>query len=166
MFNFFKKNNDCADNQGEVKAFLCGKVIPIEEVKDGVFSEKVLGDGLAIIPTSENLCAPYGGVVTVVMEESGHACGMKLDNGMEILLHIGLDTVNMNHEGFEVLVKAGDKVKQGDALIRFDRKKIREAGYRDVTIMVISDMGDVKHISMKYEGEAVVNETTIMSFEK
>lgn len=76
-------------------AFLTGKVIPLKEVNDGVFSEGIMGDGLAILPENDTLYAPCDGEVTVLMDESKHACGLTLDNGMEILLHIGIDTVEM-----------------------------------------------------------------------
>ena len=94
-----------------MKAYLTGKVIPIEEVNDGVFSAKIMGDGIAIIPENEVLTAPADGEITVVMDGSFHAVGMRLDNGVEVLLHIGVDTVGMNGEGFKPYVTVGDKVK-------------------------------------------------------
>lgn len=121
-----------------LSAFVSGKVIPIEEVKDTVFSQKTLGDGLAIEPTDQTLVAPADGEVSLVMEGSCHACGLTLENGMEILLHIGLDTVDMEGDGFQPFVKAGDKVKKGDRLIKFDLKKIEKAGHPATTVMVIT----------------------------
>lgn len=126
----------------ELSAFLSGKVIPIEEVPDQVFAEKVLGDGVAIEPTDNVLVAPADGEITIVNEGTNHACGMKLDNGVEILLHIGLDTVSMGGDGFTPFVKEGDRVKRGDKLIAFDPQKIRAANHPLTTMLVITDDAD------------------------
>lgn len=122
-------------------AFATGRVVPVEEVPDQVFASKALGDGIAVWPQEGRLFAPADGTVSVVMEESLHACGITLDNGMELLFHIGLDTVEMKGSGFEACVKAGDRVHAGDELIRFDREKIKAAGHPDVVIMVVTSMG-------------------------
>lgn len=122
-------------------AFATGRVVPVEEVPDQVFASKALGDGIAVWPQEGRLLAPADGTVSVVMEESLHACGITLDNGMELLFHIGLDTVEMKGSGFEACVKAGDRVHAGDELIRFDREKIKAAGHPDVVIMVVTSMG-------------------------
>ena len=126
----------------ELSAYLSGKVVPITEVPDQVFSQKVLGDGLAIEPTDSVLLAPADGEITVVNEGTYHACGILLDNGAEILLHIGLDTVGMNGEGFTPFVKEGQRVKRGDKLIAFDPEKIKAAGHPCVTILVVTDEAD------------------------
>ena len=128
--------------KAEVKslnAFLSGKAIAITEVPDQVFSQKVLGDGLAIEPTDNTLVAPADGEISVLMEGSNHACGMKLANGMEILMHIGLDTVDMNGDGFTAHIKEGDMVKAGDRLISFDPAKIKAAGHPATTMLVITE---------------------------
>ena len=98
MFSFFKKKQAPAEENKPfvVKAYLSGKVVPIEEVKDEVFSSKALGDGLAIIPSGELICAPCAGTISMVAEGSNHAVGMTLANGAEILIHVGLDTVSLN----------------------------------------------------------------------
>lgn len=123
----------------ELRAFLSGKVIPIEEVPDQVFSSKALGDGVAIEPTDNVLVAPADAEVSVVMEGSFHACGLTLANGIDILLHVGINTVEMNGDGFTSHIKVGDKVKAGDKLITFDLNKISEAGYSATTMMVITE---------------------------
>lgn len=126
--------------EGEnLKAFLTGKAIALSEVNDGVFSSGMMGPGMAILPESSILCAPADGEIAALMEDSRHAVGLKLKNGLELILHIGLDTVNMKGDGFTYLVKEGQQVKAGDGLIQFDREKIRKAGYRDVTICVITN---------------------------
>lgn len=128
-----------ASGKLELSAYLSGKVIPIDQVPDQVFSQKVLGDGLAIEPTDSVLLAPADGEITVVNEGTYHACGILLDNGAEILLHIGLDTVGMNGDGFTPFVKEGQRVKRGDKLISFDQSKIKAAGHPCVTVLVVTD---------------------------
>lgn len=123
----------------ELRAFLSGKVIPIEEVPDQVFSSKALGDGVAIEPIDNVLVAPADAEVSVVMEGNFHACGLTLANGIDILLHVGINTVEMNGDGFTSHIKVGDKVKAGDKLITFDLNKISEAGYSATTMMVITE---------------------------
>lgn len=130
-------------------AYVPGQVIPMEEVPDAVFSSKALGDGIAIEPEDGVLRAPADGKVGVVMDGSFHACGIVLDNEMEVLLHIGLDTVEMKGDGFEALVKMGDTVKAGQELIRFDRDKIKKAGHPDMVIMVITNPGSSRNLSFK-----------------
>lgn len=130
----------------ELKAYVSGRVIPMEEVPDQVFASKALGDGLAIKPEDGVLKAPADGTVAVVMDGSLHACGLVLDNGMEVLLHIGLDTVEMKGDGFKAFVKAGDRVKAGDDLIAFDRDKIRGAGHEDMVILVLTNQGNAGSI--------------------
>ncbi|MCI9297804.1 MAG: PTS system trehalose-specific EIIBC component [Lachnospiraceae bacterium] len=130
----------------ELAAFLSGMAIPLAEVGDGVFSAGVMGDGMAIIPEGDTLYAPADGEVTVLMQESGHALGLKLGNGMELLLHIGIDTVSMNGDGFEYLVREGQKVLMGEPLIRFDRAKIRAACHSDVTVCIVTEEGEAQDI--------------------
>ncbi len=120
-----------------LKAYCHGKVISITEVKDETFANKVMGDGLAIEPTGNTVVAPADGVVSMVAEESGHAVGLTLNNGAEILIHVGLDTVDMKGDGFSVHVKEGQKVQSGDKLITFDAQKIRNAGHEATCVMVL-----------------------------
>ena len=130
----------------ELKAFATGDVIALKEVNDGVFSAGTMGEGFAIIPENETVYAPADATVSLLMQESRHACGLKLANGAEILLHIGIDTVSMNGDGFEYLVKEGQKVSAGTPLIKFDKKKISEAGYVDTIICVITEPGNMENI--------------------
>lgn len=158
------------ENQGQnqssqpltgLTAYVSGMVIPMEEVPDQVFASKALGDGIAIIPEDELLRAPASGTVAVVMEGSLHACGLVLDNGMEVLLHIGLDTVDMKGDGFEAYVKPGDRVNTGDSLIGFDRRKIKEAGHPDMVIMVVTNPGTTGSIEWKSGIHAVSGVDTV-----
>ena len=111
-----------------VKAVVDGKVIAIEDVKDGIFSEKVLGDGVGIIPTNETVLAPAEGEICTVMEASKHAIGVRTTNNSVFLIHVGIETVSMNGEGFEYLVKKGQHVKEGQPILKFDKAKIEAKG--------------------------------------
>lgn len=146
-------------------SFLRGKAISLEEVEDGVFSAGIVGRGLAIWPFDNVVYAPADGEVVALMEDSKHACGLKLDNGMELLLHVGIDTVDMAGDGFEYLVSMGQKVKAGDGLIRFDRDKIQAAGHQDVTICVIPNEGDAQNIQFHTGMDVREKQDVIVTFE-
>ena len=156
----------CVSDASEQKltAFLTGKAISLKEVGDGVFSEGIMGDGMAICPENDTLYAPADATVEVLMPESRHACGLKLANGMEILLHVGIDTVAMNGDGFEYLVEEGQHVSAGTPLIRFDREKIKAAGHPDVTVCIITEEGDAADIQINTGMDAKEKETTIITF--
>lgn len=149
----------------ELKAFATGDVIALKEVNDGVFSAGTMGEGFAIIPENETVYAPADATVSLLMQESRHACGLKLANGAEILLHIGIDTVAMKGDGFEYLVKEGQKVSAGTPLIKFDKKKISEAGYVDTIICVITEPGNMGNIIFVTGIHAIEKETTVAKTE-
>lgn len=145
-------------------AFLTGKAIPLEEVGDGVFSEKIMGDGLAILPENDVLYAPADAVVEAVMPDSKHACGLKMENGMEVLLHIGIDTVTMNGDGFEYLIEKDQRVTAGTPLIKFDRDKIKAAGHPDVTMCIIANEGSAHDIQFYTGAYVTAKETRIAAY--
>ena len=149
----------------ELKAFATGDVIALKEVNDGVFSAGTMGEGCAIIPENETVYAPADATVNLLMQESRHACGLKLANGAQILLHIGIDTVAMKGDGFEYLVKEGQKVSAGTPLIKFDKKKISEAGYVDTIICVITEPGNMGNIIFVTGIHAIEKETTVAKTE-
>lgn len=132
-----------------VKAVVDGTVIPIEDIKDGVFSAKVLGDGVGILPESETVVAPADGEICTVMEGSNHAVGIRVKNNMTYLIHVGIDTVSMNGEGFECLVKVGDRVKAGDKLLTFDKAKIKAKGFNPVVVFVKTEEGNQNPVTFK-----------------
>lgn len=117
---------------------MAGKIIPLSSVNDAVFSNKTLGDGVAIIPLEGKLYAPTDGLIEMVYN-TNHAIGMKTSEGDEILFHIGIDTVNLKGQFFDVAVTAGQKVKQGDLLVRFNREGIKAAGFDDTTMIIITN---------------------------
>lgn len=150
---------------GEIKSVLSGRVIPIEEVEDNVFSQKIMGDGVAVEPEDTVVKAPADATVTVVMKESCHACGLTLANGLELLIHVGIDTVDMNGDGFELFVDEGQKVRAGDPLIQFDPEKIRAAGHPLTTMLIVTGEGDAKNVAMHSGIEAKAAETTVITYE-
>ena len=141
-----------------------GKVIDMSEVKDEMFSQKMMGDGVAVEPTGNLVVAPADAEVTMVMEDSLHAVGLRLANGAEMLIHIGVDTVKLGGKGFKLLVKAGDHVAQGAPLVEFDRATIKEAGYQDTVIMAVTNSGEYplmkKHTGMTAEA----GKTDVLTF--
>ncbi|MDY6051768.1 MAG: glucose PTS transporter subunit IIA [Rothia sp. (in: high G+C Gram-positive bacteria)] len=115
-----------------------GQAIALSETPDPIFAAEKLGKGAAIVPTGNTVVAPAAGKVSVTMP-SGHAVGLKLDNGVELLIHVGIDTVNLNGEGFDVKVKKGQQVAPGDILLTFDPEVIKQAGYSLVTPILVTN---------------------------
>ena len=152
------------ESEHEFKAFLDGEVISLPEVNDGVFSAGIVGEGLAIRPASELLVAPVSAKVTVLMEDSRHAVGLTLSNGVEILLHVGIDTVDMQGEGFEYLVKQGDEVTAGTPLLKFSREKIKAAGHPEVTVCIITNKNGVESFNFRTGMAGKAGETVIASY--
>lgn len=150
-----------AGQSDEFVAFLSGKLIPIEDVPDDMFASKMLGDGVAIEPTDNTVVSPVDGVITLVMDDSLHACGIKIGEDMELLIHIGVDTVAMNGDGFSSYVKAGDTVKAGDKLLGFDSEKIKAAGFIDTTMLVIVENGTGKDVKFLSNIDVKAGETKI-----
>lgn len=122
-----------------VKSPITGRIIPLDQIPDQVFSQGILGEGVGIEPTGTEVLAPGDGTVCSVMEDSKHACGIQLDNGMEVLIHVGMDTVEMAGDGFQLYVQEGDRVRLGDKLITFDPEKIRKAGHPVTTAFVVTE---------------------------
>lgn len=128
-----------------LSAVVTGEVLPLKEVKDPVFSTEMMGKGVAIIPESDQLFAPADGVLTV-MYDSKHAYGIQADSGAEILIHIGIDTVNLAGQFFSTNKKKGERVKKGELLGTFDREAIKKSGYDDTVMLLVTNStayGDV-----------------------
>lgn len=130
MFQFLKKKTDF-----NLYAPVKGKCIDITEVKDKVFASKVIGDGYAVIPEDSVICSPCDGIMTMIFP-SKHAFGIKMKDGKEVLIHIGIDTVQLNGNGFTSLRNINDHVKIGEPIIEFDKINIENQNY-DLTTMVI-----------------------------
>ncbi|RKW44998.1 MAG: PTS trehalose transporter subunit IIBC [Lachnospiraceae bacterium] len=151
------------DIKPEFRAFSDGKVITLKELNDGVFSEGVVGEGLAVIPEGDMVYAPCEATVSLVMADTKHAVGLKLDNGVELILHVGIDTVNMKGEGFEYFVEKGQRIRAGEKLIKFDKEKIKEAGHKDEVVCVITSP-NAKNIKFHTGLLAKANDTVIIEF--
>lgn len=158
-------SNTGASDVKELKSILDGKVIPIEEAPDDVFSQKIMGDGVAIEPANTVVTAPADCDVSVVMADTGHACGLTLPNGVELLIHVGVDTVDMGGDGFKLLVNEGDHVKAGQKLIEFDPEKIKAAGHPCTTMLIMTAEGSAANIRMHSGMDAKAGETTVISWD-
>jgi PTS system sucrose-specific IIC component len=132
----------CAN--GTVLQPVKGNVIPYDQIPDNTFASGVLGVGVGVQPTDEVVVAPFDGEITSVAE-SKHAVGVAA-NDMELLIHVGVDTVAMNGDGFDCLVKEGDQVKAGQPLIRFSREKIKAAGYSDTVAVLLTNSDDLEGV--------------------
>ena len=126
-----------------------GEIVKLEDVEDPVFSTKMMGEGVAILPTDGKVYSPINGEVSVMMD-SNHAVGLVSDNGAEILIHVGIDTVQMNGEGFKTHVQKGDKVQAGDLLIEANLDTIKEHNYDTTTMVIVTNTADY--------GEVIVTE--------
>lgn len=156
MFKFFK-----GKEKGNVLYAPCkGKVVPLTEVPDPTFSEKLLGDGFAVIPTEGKVYASADAEVTMVFDTL-HAITLTSSQGAEILIHIGLDTVTLKGAPFTAHVAAGDKVKKGDLLMDVDLDKIKEAGLNTITPVLICNTDDYEKISLQKEGDVLLDEAVL-----
>lgn len=143
----------------EIAACVKGEMIPLEDVKDPVFSSKTMGDGVAFIPEKGEVTSPVDGTIEVAFP-TGHAIGLKSDNNDEILIHVGINTVELNGECFKLLVKQGERVTRGQKLIEFDLNKIKEKGYDTTTMLLITE---AKNKTLKKENyRNVVNEDKVL----
>ncbi len=125
----------------EIGAPVGGKCVPLSEVKDPVFSQEILGPGVAILPSEGRIVAPCDGTVDT-MFETGHAVSLTSTFGAEILIHVGLDTVNLKGSHYTVHASSGDTVKKGQLLIEFDREAIAAEGYDTITPVIICNGAD------------------------
>ena len=144
-----------------IKSPMNGTVIPLSEVPDAVFSSEMLGKGFGVEPSEGKAYAPVDGEVTTVFDTK-HALGLMSKNGVELLIHIGMDTVKLNGRGFDVKVKAGDQVKAGDLLAEFDMDLIKSEGYPVTTAVVITNTDDCEAIGEVKTG-AVTKDTDILT---
>lgn len=149
MFGFLRKRN----NTIQVVSPVTGQLIHIEDVNDPVFSSKIMGEGFAVIPEEETVVAPVSGVI-VTVAETGHAFGMKTKEGVEILVHIGIDTVNLGGAGFSVLEELGSKVQAGTPVIQYDKEFLNEKKM-DPTVITIITAGCEKAIRLVNAGKTV-----------
>ncbi len=139
MLDFFKKKNS-------LSAICDGSIIDITLVPDRVFSQKILGEGFAVIPISNNFVSPVSGIVSDVAA-TRHAYCITSDDGLEILVHIGIDTVELKGKGFSPLVKSGDSIKQGEPLATVDIDYITKSGYNTTSMIVVTNSDRISNFS-------------------
>lgn len=145
----------------EVASPMKGKVIPLNQVEDAAFSSEVMGKGIAIEPTEGKVVSPVNGVVTTLFKTK-HAIGITSDNGVEILIHVGMDTVKLEGEHFTAHINQGDTVKTGDLLVEFDIAKIKAAGCEVTTPIIITNSGDYAEINPTVKNAIEQKETLLM----
>lgn len=161
-----QSNSESAD-QGDklqVAAPIKGKLIPITEVPDKVFAEKMMGDGFAIAPTEGLVVSPVSGKIINVFPTK-HAIGILAHSGHEILIHIGIDTVKMNGEGFEVFVQEGDEIEQGQKLVTMNLALIKEKASSTITPIVFTNLKENETINLQEKAEVELGETGLVSIE-
>ncbi len=149
--HFREKSKENKENEKAVYSPLAGEVIPLESVNDEAFAEKSMGDGIAIQPSEGKLYAPLSGVVQALFP-TGHAIAITGDNGIGVMLHIGIDTVELEGNGFTPHVKQEDRVEKGQLLITFDIEKIRAKGYEVTTMIVLPESEELGEIKKRESG--------------
>ena len=156
----FKKK----DNKMILGAPVKGKAVPLSEVNDPTFAEEMLGKGMAVIPAEGKIYAPADGEIGMVFDTL-HAVSLVSEEGTEILIHVGLDTVDMKGKGFQLHVSLGEKVEKGAPLITFSPEEIKKAGHMALTILAVTDEAGVKKIHFHTGIHATAGETVIADFE-
>ena len=159
MFGQFKKKTE------EPKVLVAtqnGRSVDITTLPDPVFAEKMLGDGFAVAPSDGIVAAPADGEI-IDVQDSLHAYGIRTDDGLEILVHIGINTVALNGEGFQCHVKVGNRVKAGDVLAEADLGLMKEKGYETYTITLITNMDAVKNLQVEYV-DTIRGETPVLTY--
>ncbi|ENZ04056.1 PTS sugar transporter subunit IIA [Clostridium thermobutyricum] len=161
MFGFFKKNKK--DSELSLIAPATGKIVPISEIPDPVFAQKMAGDGIGIDVTGDTIVAPADGTVSLIFKTK-HAFAMTLNNGIELLVHVGLETVALNGEGFEQLIEQGTTVKAGTPILKIDRELIKSKGCPLVTPVLITNVDATKSLTPIANGDAVAGQTSIIEY--
>ena len=148
----------------ELDSPLAGHAVPLSEVPDPIFAGAKLGEGVAVQPTGTTVYAPADGKVLTV-QKSGHAVGLNLDNGVQLLIHVGIDTVELGGEGFTVHVDKKQRVSAGDKLISFDPEFITARGYNLITPVVVTNSAKCAGVDA-VEGEVTPSDTLLRVFGK
>lgn len=152
---------DVTDENGNmISSPIQGKVIPLDKVNDTAFSTKTMGDGFAVVPSAGKVYAPFDGKVELLFPTK-HALGLKRTDGLELLIHIGFDTVNLKGKGFQSFVKQGDFVKKGTLLMEFDKNELEKMGYDITTAVVVTNSADYSKIDVKKTGAVEGKESVL-----
>ncbi|MFD0965561.1 PTS glucose transporter subunit IIA [Seminibacterium arietis] len=164
---FFDKLFGSKDSKAinvEIYAPISGDIVNIEDVPDVVFSEKIVGDGVAIRPTGNKMVAPVDGVIGKIFE-TNHAFSMESKEGVELFVHFGIDTVELKGEGFTRVAQEGQAVKRGDTVIEFDLELLESKAKSVLTPVVISNMDEISSMEKK-SGEVVGGESIVLVLKK
>lgn len=163
---FSKLFGDKTDSAGtiDIVAPLSGEIVNIEDVPDVVFAEKIVGDGIAIKPSGNKMVAPVDGKIGKIFE-TNHAFSIESENGIELFVHFGIDTVELKGEGFKRIAEEGQLVKKGDVIIEFDLPLLEEKAKSTLTPVVISNMDEIKEM-IKLAGQVTVGETPVIRIKK
>ncbi len=163
LFDKLKKLvSDDSQDQGGIEIFapISGEIVPIEDVPDVVFAEKIVGDGIAIKPSGDKMVAPVDGTIGKIFE-TNHAFSIESDSGIELFVHFGIDTVELKGEGFKRIAQEGQQVKKGDTIIEFDLALLEEKAKSTLTPVVISNMDEIKELN-KLSGAVTVSESPVL----
>lgn len=160
---FFKKK-ETAPSKPELLAVQSGEIVDVATLPDPVFAEKILGDGYAVLPTGSEVLSPVSGKI-VDVQDTMHAYGIQTDDGLEILIHIGINTVGLNGKGFKAKVKNGQRVTAGQPLAVVDFDYIKAQGLPTYVIVLITNIDEVKSIKCNY-GTASAGETVALTYVK
>lgn len=158
LFDRFKKTAAPAEDKILVAAPVAGELVQLSETTEPVFSSEMMGKGVAINPTVSVISAPVAGTVSAVMP---HAIGLMTDSGIEVLIHVGIDTVEMKGEGFEPKVARGDSVKAGDEVLAFSREKIAEDGHADTVFVIVTNTADCESVDPVTNRTVAVGDTVL-----
>ena len=160
-----KKDSSTLLHPESIASPMEGEIRRLEESEDPTFASRMLGNGIVIIPKNGNVYAPVSGRLETVFPD-GHAIGIVSENGTEILLHIGINTVEMGGTAYHILAKTGQEVKQGDLLLKADLKRITEAGYSTETVMIVTNTSDYLSIApeIKHRAKAGDSVLTVIPF--
>lgn len=144
----FKKSKGVAKGEHELLSPADGEIVSLEDVPDATFAEKMLGDGFAVIPSGNEIYSPADGELSVLFPTK-HAFAVTTDSGLELLVHVGIDTVELNGEGYTAYVKQGDKVQKGDLILTLDTEFIKGKGKNLITPVIVTNMDAVEKIDVK-----------------
>ena len=159
--SLFGKKND-VDKNLEIKSPMNGTYVPIEDIPDPVFSEKMMGEGFGINPTDGEVVSPAAGEIMQVFP-THHAVGIKTDNGVELLIHIGLETVTMEGKGFEGFVSEGDRIEVGDKLVDFDMDLVKEEATSTISPVIITNSDVLESFNVEPVSDVAKGETTVVT---
>ncbi|AXF56941.1 PTS sugar transporter subunit IIA [Salicibibacter kimchii] len=161
----FKKLFKSKSDEDTTVAPMSGKVVKLEDVPDPTFSEKMMGDGVAIDPSDGKVVAPVKGNIVQVFPTK-HAVGIETERGVEILIHIGLETVSMDGDGFEGHVEENERVKPGTPLVTFDLEKVKEKAASTISPIIITNGQDNDQMALSDETEVEAGKTTLFTYRR